>query len=179
MLSSSAKCWSEWQDLNLRPPRPERGALPACDPGSILSLNFAERKHGRTGAGTRPSSGRLDRSVARTTFSTEPKSQLSPTPVLALARGESRCRGLVLQSSRLVTGFAAGANFSLKCSTASSSTTGEIFPFYRRNAICTSNTRETSRAEAHVQAAALKSTNALNGPARHNSNRFLAAPYVG
>ena len=25
----SAKCWSEWQDLNLRPPRPERGALPA------------------------------------------------------------------------------------------------------------------------------------------------------
>jgi hypothetical protein len=25
---NSAKCWSEWQDLNLRPPRPERGALP-------------------------------------------------------------------------------------------------------------------------------------------------------
>jgi len=24
----SAKCWSEWQDLNLRPPRPERGAPP-------------------------------------------------------------------------------------------------------------------------------------------------------
>jgi hypothetical protein len=24
----TAKCWSEWQDLNLRPPRPERGALP-------------------------------------------------------------------------------------------------------------------------------------------------------
>jgi hypothetical protein len=24
----SAKSWSEWQDLNLRPPRPERGALP-------------------------------------------------------------------------------------------------------------------------------------------------------
>src|SRR6478672_4145593 len=24
------KCWSEWQDLNLRPPRPERGALPDC-----------------------------------------------------------------------------------------------------------------------------------------------------
>src|SRR5215213_4926061 len=22
--------WSEWQDLNLRPPRPERGALPGC-----------------------------------------------------------------------------------------------------------------------------------------------------
>jgi hypothetical protein len=28
--SKSAKCWSEWQDLNLRPPRPERGALPDC-----------------------------------------------------------------------------------------------------------------------------------------------------
>src|SRR5215475_14219489 len=24
------KIWSEWQDLNLRPPRPERGALPDC-----------------------------------------------------------------------------------------------------------------------------------------------------
>ena len=23
----SAKCWSEWQDLNLRPARPERGTL--------------------------------------------------------------------------------------------------------------------------------------------------------
>jgi len=23
----SAKCWSEWQDLNLRPPRPERVSL--------------------------------------------------------------------------------------------------------------------------------------------------------
>ena len=22
--------WSEWEDLNLRPPRPERGALPVC-----------------------------------------------------------------------------------------------------------------------------------------------------
>ncbi len=26
-LFLSTKCWSEWQDLNLRPPRPERGAL--------------------------------------------------------------------------------------------------------------------------------------------------------
>src|SRR6516225_10073022 len=26
----SANIWSEWQDLNLRPPRPERGALPDC-----------------------------------------------------------------------------------------------------------------------------------------------------
>jgi hypothetical protein len=35
MLWPSAVCeslsaWSEWQDLNLRPPRPERGALPGC-----------------------------------------------------------------------------------------------------------------------------------------------------
>src|SRR5262245_66529061 len=29
-VSEGAKCWSEWQDLNLRPPRPERGALPDC-----------------------------------------------------------------------------------------------------------------------------------------------------
>src|ERR1700712_1244789 len=27
---TSGKSWSEWQDLNLRPPRPERGALPGC-----------------------------------------------------------------------------------------------------------------------------------------------------
>jgi hypothetical protein len=26
-ILNSAKYWSEWQDLNLRPPRPERGAL--------------------------------------------------------------------------------------------------------------------------------------------------------
>src|SRR5882724_3199492 len=29
-LLSIGKDWSEWQDLNLRPPRPERGALPGC-----------------------------------------------------------------------------------------------------------------------------------------------------
>ncbi len=27
-IEISGKYWSEWQDLNLRPPRPERGALP-------------------------------------------------------------------------------------------------------------------------------------------------------
>ena len=27
-LNREGKVWSEWQDLNLRPPRPERGALP-------------------------------------------------------------------------------------------------------------------------------------------------------
>src|SRR5262249_13035131 len=29
-LEILGKCWSEWQDFNLRPPRPERGALPDC-----------------------------------------------------------------------------------------------------------------------------------------------------
>src|SRR5262249_31904461 len=29
-VSGRAKYWSEWQGLNLRPPRPERGALPDC-----------------------------------------------------------------------------------------------------------------------------------------------------
>src|SRR3954466_7481798 len=29
-LDNSGKSWSEWQDLNLRPPRPERGALSEC-----------------------------------------------------------------------------------------------------------------------------------------------------
>src|SRR5215469_15163091 len=35
--SKSAKCWSEWQDLNLRPPRPERGALPDRALRSVFS----------------------------------------------------------------------------------------------------------------------------------------------
>src|SRR4029077_9157309 len=29
-VSEGAKCWSEWQGLKLRPPRPGRGALPDC-----------------------------------------------------------------------------------------------------------------------------------------------------
>jgi hypothetical protein len=36
----SAKCWSEWQDLNLRPPRPERGVLPDRTP--ILAQDPAD-----------------------------------------------------------------------------------------------------------------------------------------
>ena len=32
--NESAKCWSEWQDLSLRPPRPERGA-----PGIRLKIH--------------------------------------------------------------------------------------------------------------------------------------------
>src|SRR4029077_6689811 len=30
VLDLFGEYWSEWQDLNLRPPRPERGALPGC-----------------------------------------------------------------------------------------------------------------------------------------------------
>jgi hypothetical protein len=37
----SAKCWSEWQDLNLRPPRPERSALPF----GAVGVNFAAKIH--------------------------------------------------------------------------------------------------------------------------------------
>ena len=29
VIGNSTKYWSEWQDLNLRPPRPERGSGPA------------------------------------------------------------------------------------------------------------------------------------------------------
>ena len=41
----SAKCWSEWQDLNLRPPRPERGALRTGGAGSRPGVgNFCARR---------------------------------------------------------------------------------------------------------------------------------------
>src|SRR5262245_7010393 len=30
LSKKSGKIWSEWQDLNLRPPAPEAGALPGC-----------------------------------------------------------------------------------------------------------------------------------------------------
>jgi hypothetical protein len=36
----SAERWSKWQDLNLRPPRPERGALPAQPPFSGLQAAY-------------------------------------------------------------------------------------------------------------------------------------------
>src|SRR3974377_552832 len=52
--------WSEWQDLNLRPPRPERGALPDCatlrlEAGLITSapLNASLRKAMTAQPGTR------------------------------------------------------------------------------------------------------------------------------
>ena len=44
------KCWSEWQDLNLRPPRPERGALPDCATlrlmAGLITSSPHCRKHG-------------------------------------------------------------------------------------------------------------------------------------
>src|SRR3954462_10179893 len=42
--------WSEWQDLNLRPPRPERGALPDCATlrlkAGLITVPLQTRKHG-------------------------------------------------------------------------------------------------------------------------------------
>jgi hypothetical protein len=47
--SDFAESWSEWQDLNLRPPRPERGALPDCATlrrkGAVISACTESRKH--------------------------------------------------------------------------------------------------------------------------------------
>jgi hypothetical protein len=42
-----AKCWSEWQDLNLRPPRPERGALPEVSKLASVSLVAMHRNAAR------------------------------------------------------------------------------------------------------------------------------------
>src|SRR3982751_2719238 len=48
--SRSARKWSEWQDLNLRPPRPERGALPDCATlrlkAGLITVPLQTRKHG-------------------------------------------------------------------------------------------------------------------------------------
>src|SRR5690242_8247883 len=38
-----SECWSEWQDLNLRPPRPERGALPDCATLRLTSAGIYTR----------------------------------------------------------------------------------------------------------------------------------------
>ena len=37
-----SETWSEWQDLNLRPPRPERGALPS---DRVASMSWARRRY--------------------------------------------------------------------------------------------------------------------------------------
>ncbi len=44
-INESAKCWSEWQDLNLRPPRPERGALPSKDSVADWFVAKSARRH--------------------------------------------------------------------------------------------------------------------------------------
>jgi hypothetical protein len=36
-MENLAKYWSEWQDLNLRPPRPERGSGPAKFASELLN----------------------------------------------------------------------------------------------------------------------------------------------
>src|SRR6266478_2093541 len=51
-----AKCWSEWQDLNLRPPRPERGALPTGPPSSTFVV---ARPDNATGQGAQPGRWRI------------------------------------------------------------------------------------------------------------------------
>jgi hypothetical protein len=43
-LTLMQKSWSEWQDLNLRPPRPERGALPDFSPSSKKSSRYKPRR---------------------------------------------------------------------------------------------------------------------------------------
>jgi hypothetical protein len=51
----SAKYWSEWQDLNLRPPRPERGALPECACSPTINTALMRRRWvlcARGGSGT-------------------------------------------------------------------------------------------------------------------------------
>ena len=50
--SEVQESWSEWQDLNLRPPRPERGALPATAhllSSSLSADNFRLMTLGRRG----------------------------------------------------------------------------------------------------------------------------------
>src|SRR5262249_32326223 len=48
--ASPEDIWSEWQDLNLRPPRPERGALPDCATlrlvAGLITASSRGRKHG-------------------------------------------------------------------------------------------------------------------------------------
>src|SRR6266446_5006587 len=42
VVDLSGDFWSEWQDLNLRPPRPERGALPS---DRAASMSWARRRY--------------------------------------------------------------------------------------------------------------------------------------
>jgi len=54
-IQNSAKYWSEWQDFNLRPPRPERGGAQHGDGVNdlppILDTLFRRRNGARGGYG--------------------------------------------------------------------------------------------------------------------------------
>jgi hypothetical protein len=50
---SCANCWSEWQDLNLRPPRPERGARPQEGSGT----QFVSNRRVGLSLGSKPDGG--------------------------------------------------------------------------------------------------------------------------
>jgi hypothetical protein len=56
-----AKCWSEWQDLNLRPPRPERGALPDRGRHRFFSVELTLDPCCAIGAGARSGTSALSR----------------------------------------------------------------------------------------------------------------------
>ena len=64
-VSGRAKCWSEWQDLNLRPPRPEQGALAAAasqfhQPGFRAVASLGEQASLVVGAvGIEPTTSRV------------------------------------------------------------------------------------------------------------------------
>jgi hypothetical protein len=76
--------WSEWQDLNLRPPRPERGALPGC--ATLRNANryitAARRARKRAPRGRpRPTSTGVDRPRRR---------QYGPRAITAAPLGRSQ-----------------------------------------------------------------------------------------
>jgi hypothetical protein len=66
-FSKSAKCWSEWQDLNLRPPRPERGVVP----DRAAPIFQGSRERASPACGLRLSLGRPDAQPTRALALTE------------------------------------------------------------------------------------------------------------
>ena len=57
-MAAGKQPWSEWQDLNLRPPRPERGALPGC---ATLRWLVLGRRYIDAGPKTRKEDGQIER----------------------------------------------------------------------------------------------------------------------
>ena len=97
-----AKCWSEWQDLNLRPPRPERGdSSPApCNLGNFCDVRatFVSFVHGVsvpvsvpvTGQPLRPPrAGNQDDGARRRARASRPSSRGSPPPAIVRRRPAS------------------------------------------------------------------------------------------